>query len=201
MYAEDIKMSDLGKAITNRRILRKGAHMDSRYFIKMIFIFSLTIILLSGCPAPVWVSKEPPVPLDPFLSSKWGDSAEEVKRAIAIDGNKWFQDNTDKPPYMLYAYGNYMDYPTIFSYFFTPTSKKLYRVDVTFSDLRIYEKAKNVLVQKFKKPSYSQTDVDHWSWDNKSLIILQKNTTHVQISYSSGPLLIQNQKEGGLIKK
>ncbi len=130
-----------------------------------------------------------------------GDSVEEVKRAIATDGDKWFQDNTDKPPYILYASGNYLDDPALFTYFFTPKSKKLYRVDVTFSDLKVYEKAKNILIQKFKKPSYSQPDVDHWSWDDKSLIILQKNATHIQISYSSGPLLILNQKEGGLLRK
>jgi hypothetical protein len=57
------------------------------------------------------------------------------------------------------------------------------------------------LIQKIKKPSYSQPDVDHWSWDDKSLIILQENATHIQISYSSGPLLILNQKEGGLLRK
>jgi len=175
--------------------------MDSRYFIKMVFIFTFLLAILSGCPARVWISKEPPVPLDPFMSSKWGDSVDEVKRAIEKDGNQWFKDNTDKPTYTLYASGNYLDYPAIFSYFFTPKSKKLYRVDVTFSVLRVYEKAKNILIQKFKKPSYSQPDIDHWSWDNKSLVILQKNATHVQISYSSGPLLIQNQKEGGLLGK
>jgi hypothetical protein len=126
---------------------------------------------------------------------------EEVKRAIAIDGNKWFQDRTEGPSHELYAFGTYLDHPAIFSCFFTPMSKKLYRVDVTFSDLKVYEKAKNVLIQKFKEPSQSQADVDHWSWNNKSLIILQKNTTDVQISYSSGPFLIQNQEEEGLLKK
>ena len=175
--------------------------MDSKYLIRMMLVIAFLLAILSGCPAPVWVSKEPPVPLDPFLSSKWGDSVEEVKRAISIDGNKWFQDRTEELPRALYAFGTYLDHPAIFSYFFTPKSKKLYRVDVTFSDLKVYEKAKNVLIQKFKKPSHSQPDVDHWSWNNKSLIILQKNTTDVQISYSSGPLLIQNQEESGLPKK
>jgi hypothetical protein len=65
---------------------------------------------------------------------------------------------------------------------------------VTFSDLKGYEKAKNVLTQKLKKPFYSQADVEYWAWDDKSLAILQKNATYVQISYSKGPLLELNQK-------
>jgi len=47
--------------------------MDSRYFIKMIFIFSLMIILLSGCPTRVWILKEPPVSLDGLKGSEWRD--------------------------------------------------------------------------------------------------------------------------------
>jgi hypothetical protein len=168
---------------------------------RIFFISSLLIILLSGCPTRVWVSKEPPIPLGEFLSSNWGDSIDEVKKAIDRDGNKWFKDDTDKSPFMLYASGNYLDFPAIFSYFFTPKSKKLYRVDVTFSDLNVYEKGKNILIRKFKEPSYSEPGIDHWSWHDKSLLILQKNATHVQISYSSGPFLMQNQKEGGLLKK
>ena len=189
-------MCGLGKVIRNRGILGKGVHMDSKYFVKMMLVFTFLLAILSGCAAPVWVAKEPPVPLGQFMSSKWGDSVEEVKRAVAIDGNKWFQDSTEEPSHALYAFGTYLDHPAIFSYFFTPKSKKLYRVDVTFSDLRIYEKAKNFLIEKFKEPSHSQPDVDYWSWNNKSLIILQRNNTDVQVSYSSGPLLIQNQEEG-----
>mgnify|MGYP001115728022 CR=1 FL=1 len=170
--------------------------MKSNSLIKLILIFSFLIILLSGCPTPVWISKQPPVPLDPFLSSKWGDSVEEVKKAIERDGNRWFKDNTDQSPYSLYASGRYLENPALFSYFFTPKSKRLYRVDVTFSDLRVYEKAKGTLIQKFKMPSYSQPDIDHWSWDDKSLLILQKDPTHVQIDYASGPFLIVNHKEG-----
>ncbi len=187
--------------ITNRGILRKGVHMDSRYFIKMIFMFTVLLAFLSGCPARVWVSKEPPVPLGPFMNSNWGNSVIEVKKAIEKDGNQWFKDSTDQSPYALYASGNYWDYPAIFTYFFTPKSKRLYRVDVTYSDLKVYEKNKNALIQKYKMPSYSQPDVDHWSWDNKSLLILQRDATHVQLSYASGPLLIQNQEEGGSLRK
>ncbi|NWF92291.1 MAG: hypothetical protein HXY46_05205 [Syntrophaceae bacterium] len=145
--------------------------------------------------------KEPPVPLGQFLSSNWGDSIDEVKRAIGRDGNKWFKDDTNKSPFTLYASGNYLDFPALFSYFFTPESKRLYRVDVTFSDLSVYGKAKDLLIQKFKEPSYCGPDLNHWSWHDKSLLILQKDSTHVQISYSSGPFLIRNQKEGGLVRK
>ena len=173
--------------------------MDFRYLIKMIPIFAFLLAILSGCPTPVWVSKEPPVPLEQFLSSKWGDSVDEVKRAIKRDGNQWFKEITDQAPYSLYVSGNYLDYPVIFSYFFTPKSKKLYRVDVTCSDLKAYERVKNILVQKYRNPFYSQPDIDYWSWDDKSLVVLQKNTNQVQISYSSGPFLIQNQNEGGLL--
>jgi len=177
--------------------------MDSRYFtkIKMMIISIFLLPILSGCPTPVWVSKEPMVPMEPFLSSKWGDSVDEVKKAIEKDGNRWFQDNIDRPPYTIYASGNYLENPAIFSYFFTPKSKRLYRVDVTYSDLKVYEKNKSTLIQKYKMPSYSQPNVDHWSWDDKSLVILQRDATHVQLSYASGPLLIQNQKEAGLLRK
>jgi hypothetical protein len=174
--------------------------MESRDFIKMV-VFAFLLVILSGCPAPIRVSTEPPVPLDPFMSSQWGDSVGEVKAAIARDGGQWFKDNTEQSPCSLYATGNYMDFPATFSYFFTPRSKKLYRVDVTFNDLKVYEKAKSALTQKLKAPSYSQADVDYWAWDDKSLVILQKNATHVQISYSKGPLLELNQKEGGLETK
>ena len=189
-------MCGLGKVRRNRGILGKGVHMDSRYFVKMMLVFTFLLVILSGCAAPVWVAKEPPVPLGPFMSSKWGDSVEGVQRAIATHGNKWFQDHTEEPSHALYAFGTYLDHPAIFSYFFTSRSRKLYRVDVTFSDLRIYEKARNVLIQEFNEPSHSQSDVDYWLWNDKSLIILQKNKTDVQVSYSSGPFLIQNKEEG-----
>jgi len=175
--------------------------MDSKYFIKMIFIFSLLIILLSGCPSRVWISMEPPARLEGFMSAKWGASVEECKLAIEMDRSKLFQDRTEEPSHALYVFGAYLDHPAIFSYFFTPKSKKLYRVDVTFSDLKGYEEAKDDLIQRFKKPTFSQKDVDHWSWDDKSLIILQKDAINAQISFSNGPLLELNQKEGGLLRK
>jgi len=182
----------------NRGYQRKEDIMSSWYFMKMIVVFVFLFAIVSGCAAPIRVSTEPPVPIDSFMSSQWGDSVEEVKRAIAKDGNQWFKDNTEQWHSLLYASGNFMEYPAIIGYFFTPKSKKLYRVDVTFSDLKVYGKAKNVLTQKLKKPYYSQVDIDYWSWDDKSLVILQKNATHIQISYSKGPLLELNQREGGL---
>ena len=174
--------------------------MDSKVFKKMIFMFFSVSTLLVSCAVPVRVAIEPPVRLEGFLNAKWGAPIEETQKAIEMDGNKWFQDHTGTPPYTLYAHGTSLGYPSLFSYFFTPVSKKLYRADVTFSDLKIYEKAKEHLIQKFKNPSFSQKDVDHWSWNDKSLLILQKDSTHVQISYSNGPLLELNQKEGGPIK-
>lgn len=175
--------------------------MDSKHFIKVIWISFFLLVFLSGCAAPVRVVIEPPVKLDGFLNTKWGASVEEVKRSIQMDGNKWFEDHTGEPPHALYAFGSYWDDAAVFSYFFTPESKKIYRVDVTFNNLKVYGKAKDHLIQKLKGPSYSQLNVDHWSWEDKSLVILQKDDTDVQISYSSGPLLIQNQKEGGLLRK
>jgi len=171
--------------------------MGSKYFKKMMSILFILSMVLSGCAAPVRVVIEPPVKLEGFMTAKWGDSIGEVKKAIEADGNKWFQDRTDEPPYALYAFGNYLGSSAIFSYFFTPRSKKLYRVDVTFNDLRVYEKAKDHLIEKFRKPSFSQKDIDHWSWEDKSLVIFQKNAENVQISYSNGPFLELNQKERG----
>ena len=175
--------------------------MESKYFIKIIFISFILFTFFSGCAAPVRVVIEPPGKMDGFMNLKWGASIEEGKRAIEMDRNKWFQDRTSDPPYALYASGTYLDHPAIFSYFFTPKTKKLCRVDVTFSDLKVYDKARDHLIQKFKGPSFSQKDVDHWSWEDKSLAIIQRNTSNVQISYSSGPLLELNQIEGGLLRK
>ena len=69
-------------------------------------------------------------------------------------------------------------------------------IDATFDDLKIYESAKKHLVQKFKKPTFSQANTDLWSWEDNSLVILQKDSSHVQISYSSGPFLRVNHQEG-----
>jgi len=170
--------------------------MDSKWFVKLILIHSLVLAFLWGCATPVRVVKEPPPFPEGFLSAKWGASVEEIKKAIAVDGNQWFKDQTDRSPYALYVSGSYLDSLAIFSYFFTPKSKKLYRVDLTFKDPAVFDKAKADLIQKLMGPSFAQNDLAHWSWNDKSLIILQRNPMNVQMSYSSGPFLIQNHKEG-----
>ena len=161
----------------------------------MICIFLAACLF--GCAAPVRKAVEQPPPLpEGIMNARWGGSIADVKKAVALDRNRWFQDSTDKPPHALYASGQYFDAPAIFSYFFTPKSKQLYRVDVTFDDLRMYDKGKDRLIQSFKKPSFSQPGADFWSWTDQSLIILQKDSTHTQISYSSGPFLMINHREG-----
>ena len=167
---------------------------------KKISVSLLLVAVLFGCVTPAYKAGETPQPPPGFLNAKWGATVEEVKEAIQKDGNRWFQDSTDKLPCALYASGTYWDFSAIFSYLFTPRTKKLYRVDVTFSDLRVYEKARDQLIRTFKDPAYTQVEVEHWSWDDKSLVILQKDPTTVQISFSSGPFLILNQKEGNGLK-
>jgi hypothetical protein len=72
---------------------------------------------------------------------------------------------------------------------------KLYRVDVTFDDVKIHGKARNHLLERFGQPTYSRPDGDHWSWRDKSLVIFQIDPTNVQISYMSGPLAVLSYKE------
>jgi hypothetical protein len=122
-------------------------------------------------------------------------SVDEAKKAIAKDGNERYQDRLEAPPYAIYASGRYLDYPALLSYFFTPKSKRLFRVDVTFDDVRIHGKARNHLLERFGQPTYSRPDGDHWSWRDKSLVIFQLDPTHVQISYLSGPLAVTNYEE------
>ncbi len=174
--------------------------MTNKYLIRSILISFSIFIILSGCVTPVMVVKEPPLKIEGFLSAKWGYSVEECKRAIEKDGNKWFEDKTEKPPYAIYAHGFYFGSKAIFSYFFTPKSKKLYRVDVTYDDLNLYAKLKDNLIGNLKEPYYSEKDLVHWSWRDKSLVILQRNHENIQISYSNGPLLELNREEGGLEK-
>ena len=155
---------------------------------------SLFLFLL-GCAWPVRMTIEPPPFPEGFLGARWGTSVAKVKKAIAKDGNEWYQDQLETPPYATYASGRYLDTPALFSHFFTPKSKRLYRVDVTFDDVRIHGKARNYLLEKFGHPSYSRPDGDHWSWQDKSLVILQLDPTHVQISCLSGPLAVMNYEE------
>jgi len=166
--------------------------------IRLMVFPSLIFILLFGCAAPVMIVKEPPLRIEGFMSAKWGASVEECKKAIEKDGNRWFQDKTDAPPYALYAHGLYLGSPAIFSYFFTPKSKRLYRVDVTYDNLNLYVKIRDHLVGNLREPSFSQKDIDHWSWRDRSLVIFQRDAENIQISYSNGPLLEVNKEEGGL---
>jgi hypothetical protein len=48
---------------------------------------------------------------------------------------KVFLDRTGTPPHVFYAQGDYLNSEAVSSYYFTPKSKKLYRVDITLKDL------------------------------------------------------------------
>ena len=164
----------------------------------------LTWLLFSivlGCAAPRQVIIEPPAFPEGFMNARWGGMPEDVKGAVEKDGNEVFQDVTHKPRVALYAFGTYLTHPSIFSYYFTPQSKRLYRVDVTFDDPKVYGGVKEKLKGQFKEPTFSHTELDQWSWRDKSLIILQKDSTHVQISYWSGPFLVKQHEEEGLERK
>jgi hypothetical protein len=69
-------------------------------------------------------------------------------------------------------------------------------VDVTFRDLTIYQKAKEDPIGKFGNPSYSQPEIDQWSWTDKSLVIFQRDPDCIQISYSGGEMSKLNDQEG-----
>jgi hypothetical protein len=169
--------------------------MNQTNFRRSIVIISSLFLFLWGCAAPVRTIVEPPPFPEGFLGARWGTSVDEVKKAIAKDGNEWYQDRLEAPTYAIYASGRYLDTQALFSYFFTPKSKRLYRVDVTFDDVRIHGKARNHLLERFGQPTYSRPDGDHWSWRDKSLVIFQLDPTHVQMSYLSGPLAVMNYEE------
>lgn len=163
---------------------------------RSMIVSLLLLVVLAGCAAQEkMIAKPPPFP-EGVLSARWGMPVEKVKQAIEADGNRFFQDDTRKPPYALYATGTYSSVPATLSYFFTPKSGKLYRVDVTFGDVKIYETAKGFLVRELNDPTFSQANTDHWSWPDSSLVILQKDSSHVQVSCSSGPFLRLNHEEG-----
>jgi len=165
-------------------------------FSKRASIFLFLIVLLAGCAAPPRGPVEPPAFPDAWLNSRWGDSIPEAKNAIEKDGNRIFEEATERPPYAVYATGSFLEQPAILSYFFTPKSKKLYRVDVTYRDPGVYSKVREAMIQRFKSPTYSKKDVDHWSWKDDSLVIVQKTDSLVQVSYSSGDLSRLNHQEG-----
>jgi hypothetical protein len=155
--------------------------------------------LFSCVTLPPAVEKLPP--FVGFTGAKWGSSVEEAKNVMETEGKRVFEDRTKRPPYTLYASGTYLNSPVIFSYFFTPKSKKLYRVDMTFKDLTFYQKAKEDLIGKFGNASYSQPEIDHWSWTDKSLVIFQRESDCIQISYSGGEMLkLNHQERDGLLQ-
>ncbi len=161
----------------------------------------LLLIGLGGCSRPFERAADIVAPPKGFLHAFWGMSVEAVKEGIRKDGHLCFQDGTDKPPYALHASGDQWGYSAIFSYFFTPLTKRLYRVDVTFGDLRAYEKAREQFLEASKGPAYIQDGVEHWSWGDRSLVILQKDSTSVQVSFSSGPWLVLNQEENPIASR
>ena len=162
---------------------------------KYCFFLFFLLLFLWGCAAPVRTIVEPPPFPEGFMSARWGMSVDEVKKAIARDGHAWYQDQLEAPPYASYAHGCYLDAPALFSYFFTPKSKRLYHVDMTFDDVRTHGKVRYHLVERFGQPTYSRSDGDHWSWQDKSVVIFQFDSTHVQVGYFSGPLAVANYEE------
>ena len=181
--------------------------MDSRKRIGLAVVsFLLSAVLLSCVAQPVVKPVMPPVPEgaapEGLLRARWGMTVEETMKATLEGGNPWFLNSTDRAPFTLYASGTYMDAPALFTYFFTPKTKKLYRVDVTLKDPAIYERVRADLTGRFKTPTFSGLGVNHWDWDDRSVVILQKNADTVQLGYSGGAMLILNQQEGnGLLIK
>src|SRR3990172_6003538 len=114
--------------------MREGGHMNFKSIIVSLFLCTV----LAGCATQEKVVPyRPPLP-EGVMNARWGMTVERVKQAIETDGNRYFQDDTNKPPYALYASGTYLNAPTTLSYYFTPKSRKLYRIDATFEELKIY---------------------------------------------------------------
>jgi hypothetical protein len=165
----------------------------------LVVFSSILFLFLFSCATVPRVEKLPP--FQGFSGAKWGISIEEAKRVAEAEGKKVFEDRTYRPPYAFYASGTSLSSPVIFSYFFTPKSKKLYRVDLTFRDVAVHKKLLEDLKGKFGQPSYSQPNVDHWSWTDYTLVILQRQPDGVQIAYSGGELSGLNHREGnGLLQ-
>jgi hypothetical protein len=172
--------------------------LSKRWLLAVLCVI-LFLSFFSCATSPLKVEKLPP--FQGFSGTRWGASIEEAKRAAEGEGKKVFEDRTDRPPYAFYAAGPYLNSPAIFSYCFTPKSKKLYRVDLTFGDLTVYKKIFEDLAGKFGPPSYSQPSVDHWSWTDKTLVILQREPDCTQVAYSDGEGSELNHREGnGLLQ-
>jgi len=164
----------------------------------LLFFCPLLFVCFFSCATlPPEGEKLPP--FAGFDGAKWGTSVEGVKKVAQAEGKAVFRDRTDTFPYALYASGTYLNAPVIFSYFFTPKSKKLYRVDLTWRDLAVHGRAWKDLTGKFGQPSYTQPNVDHWSWTDKTLVLLQKESDCIQIAYWGGELSQLNHREGNAL--
>jgi hypothetical protein len=196
----------LNPVVEDRDGSRRSASTPSKPWHLCRRVEGLTLLLIAfavlwGCAAPTHVRIQPPPLPEGVTGARWGSSVEQVKRAIDTEGVQWFQDKTDQPPHVLYAFGTYLKAPAIFSYFFTSQSRRLFKVTVTFDDPAVYDTARKDLVARFGSSSFSYENVDHWSWDDHSLVILQKEASQVQISYQSGPFLVVNHEEQEGVKK
>lgn len=156
---------------------------------------------LSRCaPFPPRPEKLPP--FHGFDTVTWGTSLEEARKKVTAEGKEVFEEWMDRPPFAFYATGTYLNSPARFTYFFTPKSKKLYRVDVTLDDPKVHQSVFQDFTAKFGPPSHSQGNVDHWSWTDKTVVILQLAADSVQIAYSDGTHALMNHREGdGLISR
>jgi hypothetical protein len=170
--------------------------MDSKNLVWRVIDFILLFILIVGCQPQVRLPPKMASLPETFMDAKWGASVGEVKLAAEKGQNRWFEDRTDKFPFVMYATGTYLDTPVVISYFFTPKSKRLFRATVTFDNLTVYEKVKDDLMQKFNKPTYSQKDLNHWAFENQDMVILQKDTTNVQFCFLNGEFAALNVNEG-----
>jgi hypothetical protein len=156
----------------------------------MLSFFLLAVLF--GCAAQQKPVAEPPAFPGGVADAKWGMEATDVKQAVQT-----LQDDTAKPPFALYASRNQFDQPATVSYFFTPKSKKLYRTDITFNDPGVYDAVKKRLRETFKEPMFAQADREIWLWKDNSTLVLQKNSSSAQVSFSNGSLVRLNNEEGG----
>jgi hypothetical protein len=162
--------------------------------IHKVFTFSLLLFLFH-----VEAMAQPP---SRFMGARWGISIEEAREVIKAEAKRIVKDDTKESRPALYAKGLFLGSQATFTYFFTPKSKRLYRVDAIFDHLQMYEKAKAYLVKRFDPPSSSQSGIDIWSWEEKSYIHLKKGADQVVLSSSSGEWSKTNdQEERGLNPK
>ncbi len=164
--------------------------MKFKSVLAILLLVMLAVLL--GCAAQQKPVTEPPAFPEGVADAKWGMQVNEVKAAVET-----FQDNTGKPPFALYASRKHFDLPATVSYFFTPKSKKLYRIDATFNDPGVYGAVRGKVAQMFRDSTFTQPDREVFLWKDSSVLILQKDPNSVQVSFSSGPLLKLNNEEGG----